>query len=137
MPAFFDASRMTVQQLEAKSRDGTSVPYFVVGSGPALKNAPTMLYGYGGFEIALEPFYSGTLGRAWLARGGVLVRGEHSWRRRVRAGVASGGVEGKAPERLRRLHCDCRGSRAAQVSRSPSRSVSVAAAMAVCWWARR
>ena len=72
MPAFFDASRMTVQQLEAKSRDGTSVPYFVVGS-PGVKNAPTMLYGYGGFENAIEPFYSGALGRAWLARGGVLV----------------------------------------------------------------
>ena len=72
MPAFFDASRMTVQQLEAKSRDGTRVPYFVVGP-PGAKNAPTMLDGYGGFEIALEPFYGGGLGRAWLARGGVLV----------------------------------------------------------------
>ncbi len=72
MPAFFDASRMTVQQLQARSRDGTSVPYFVVGR-PGLKNAPTMLYGYGGFENALEPFYSGGIGRAWLARGGVLV----------------------------------------------------------------
>lgn len=72
MPAFFDTSRMTVQQLEATSRDGTRVPYFVVGP-PGVKNAPTMLYGYGGFEIALEPFYSGGIGRAWLARGGVLV----------------------------------------------------------------
>ncbi|MGZ8994242.1 MAG: prolyl oligopeptidase family serine peptidase, partial [Burkholderiaceae bacterium] len=72
MPAFFDASRMTVQQLQAKSRDGTGVPYFVVGQ-PGLTNAPTMLYGYGGFENALEPFYSGGIGRAWLARGGVLV----------------------------------------------------------------
>ncbi|HYM47680.1 MAG TPA: prolyl oligopeptidase family serine peptidase [Burkholderiaceae bacterium] len=72
MPAFFDSSRMTVQQLEATSRDGTRVPYFVVGSR-GMKNAPTMLYGYGGFENALEPFYSGALGRAWLARGGVLV----------------------------------------------------------------
>ncbi len=72
MPAFFDASQMVVQQLEAGSRDGTRVPYFVVGPR-AVKNAPTMLYGYGGFENALEPFYSGTLGRAWLARGGVLV----------------------------------------------------------------
>ena len=72
MPAFFDASRMTVQQLEAKSRDGTGVPYFVVGAR-GVKNAPTMLYGYGGFENALEPFYSGGIGRAWLARGGVLV----------------------------------------------------------------
>ena len=72
MPAFFDASRMTVRQLEAISRDGTRVPYFVVGA-LGLKNVPTMLYGYGGFENALEPFYSGGLGRAWLARGGVLV----------------------------------------------------------------
>jgi prolyl oligopeptidase len=72
MPAFFDASCMTVQQLEAKSRDGTSVPYFVVGRR-GMKSAPTMLDGYGGFEIAREPFYGGGLGRAWLARGGVLV----------------------------------------------------------------
>lgn len=72
MPAFFDASRMMVQQFEAKSRDGTGVPYFVVGAREA-KNAPTILYGYGGFENALEPFYSGGIGRAWLARGGVLV----------------------------------------------------------------
>lgn len=72
MPAFFNTSAMTVQQLEATSRDGTRVPYFVVGER-GVKNAPTMLYGYGGFEISLEPFYGGALGRAWLARGGVLV----------------------------------------------------------------
>ncbi len=72
MPAFFEASDMTVQQLQARSRDGTRVPYFVI-SKRGLKNAPTMLYGYGGFEVSLEPFYSGGLGRAWLARGGVLV----------------------------------------------------------------
>ncbi|MDQ3189020.1 MAG: prolyl oligopeptidase family serine peptidase [Pseudomonadota bacterium] len=72
MPAFFNTSAMTVQQLEATSRDGTRVPYFVVGER-GVKNAPTMLYGYGGFEFSLEPFYGGALGRAWLARGGVLV----------------------------------------------------------------
>ncbi|HVE90536.1 MAG TPA: prolyl oligopeptidase family serine peptidase [Burkholderiaceae bacterium] len=72
MPAFFDASRMAVQQLDVRSRDGTRVPYFVIGQR-GVRNAPTMLYGYGGFENALEPFYSGALGRAWLARGGVLV----------------------------------------------------------------
>ena len=72
MPAFFDASRMTVQQLDAKSADGTRVPYFVIGAS-GVKNAPTMLYGYGGFEVAMEPFYSGALGRGWLSRGGVLV----------------------------------------------------------------
>ena len=72
MPAFFDTSRMTVQQFRARSRDGTQVPYFVVGEAGE-RNAPTMLYGYGGFENSLEPFYSGSLGRGWLARGGVLV----------------------------------------------------------------
>lgn len=72
MPAFFDASGMSAQQFEATSRDGTRVPYFVIGRSGG-KGAPTMLYGYGGFEHALEPFYSGALGRAWLARGGILV----------------------------------------------------------------
>ncbi|MGH6611941.1 MAG: prolyl oligopeptidase family serine peptidase, partial [Burkholderiaceae bacterium] len=72
MPTFFDASGMTVQQLHATSRDGTRVPYFIVGKD-GRRNAPTMLYGYGGFEVALEPFYSGALGRGWLARGGLLV----------------------------------------------------------------
>jgi prolyl oligopeptidase len=75
MPAFFDAALCTVSQFEAASRDGTPVPYFVVtrkdvrldGSNPAL------LYGYGGFEVSLTPFYSGITGAAWLERGGIYV----------------------------------------------------------------
>src|SRR5258708_10094640 len=34
---------------------------------------PTILYGYGGFEIAMTPNYSGTIGSAWLERGGTWV----------------------------------------------------------------
>jgi prolyl oligopeptidase len=34
---------------------------------------PTLLYGYGGFEVPEIPFYSGTTGTAWLAEGGVYV----------------------------------------------------------------
>lgn len=70
-PARFDATGMTVRQHFAVSADGTRVPYFVVGSsaGPG----PTLLYGYGGYEISLTPTYSGTLGRSWLARGGTYV----------------------------------------------------------------
>jgi prolyl oligopeptidase len=70
-PAFFDASGLTVQQHFAVSADGTRVPYFVVGRGDG--PGPTMLYGYGGYEISLTPGYSGTLGRGWLARGGTYV----------------------------------------------------------------
>jgi prolyl oligopeptidase len=75
MPAFFDASPYTVSQFEAVSKDGTRVPYFVVmRADTRLDGAnPTLLYGYGGFEVSLTPFYSGVTGQAWLARGGVYV----------------------------------------------------------------
>ena len=71
-PAFFDASGLTVRQRFATSDDGTAIPYFVVGPdrpGPG----PTLLTGYGGFEVSLTPSYSGVIGRGWLARGGSYV----------------------------------------------------------------
>ena len=76
-PAFFDATGLTAAQHFATSEDGTRVPYFVVGRPDQLRPddggepAPTLLYGYGGFEVSLTPGYSGGVGRAWLARGGV------------------------------------------------------------------
>jgi len=81
-PAFFDADGLVAEQNFAVSQDGTRVPYFVVGRPSQLHpeagdgrpgEAPTLLYGYGGFEISLTPGYSGAVGRAWLARGGVYV----------------------------------------------------------------
>ncbi|WP_069387702.1 prolyl oligopeptidase family serine peptidase [Cellulosimicrobium cellulans] len=75
-PAFFDASGMTTVQHFAVSDDGTRVPYFVVGRADLVAGtgtAPTLLYGYGGFEVSLTPGYSGALGRAWLSQGGVYV----------------------------------------------------------------
>ncbi|MFP3715076.1 prolyl oligopeptidase family serine peptidase [Puerhibacterium sp. TATVAM-FAB25] len=77
-PAFFDAEGLVAEQHFATSDDGTRVPYFVVGPQEALRpprgvqgTAPTLLYGYGGFEVPLTPGYSGTVGRAWLRHGGV------------------------------------------------------------------
>jgi prolyl oligopeptidase len=71
-PVFFDADGLSVHQFFATSADGTAVPYFVVGRGePAC--GPTLLTGYGGFEISLTPSYSGIVGRGWLARGGTYV----------------------------------------------------------------
>ncbi|OLF16885.1 prolyl oligopeptidase family serine peptidase [Actinophytocola xanthii] len=70
-PAFFDAEGLEVAQHFATSEDGTRIPYFVVRRPDA--DGPTMLYGYGGFEVSLTPSYSGVIGRGWLARGGTYV----------------------------------------------------------------
>ena len=75
LPAQFDAKGLVTAQYEATSKDGTKVPYFVVmreGTKMDGKN-PTVLYGYGGYEISMLPSYSGTVGSAWLERGGVWV----------------------------------------------------------------
>lgn len=68
----FSADGLEVRQFEAPSADGTKVPYFVVGPKGA-KDAPTILYGYGGFEIPQLPFYLGALGKAWSEAGNVFV----------------------------------------------------------------
>ncbi|MGQ0481862.1 MAG: prolyl oligopeptidase family serine peptidase [Pseudonocardia sp.] len=68
-PARFDATRMTTRQFFATSEDGTRIPYFVTGD-ESVEPAPVLMTGYGGFEIALTPAYSGIVGRGWLARGG-------------------------------------------------------------------
>jgi prolyl oligopeptidase len=74
-PAFFEARGMRVEQRFATSKDGTRVPYFIIWPQDAMADGrnPTLLYGYGGFEVAQTPFYSGAIGRAWTARGGVFV----------------------------------------------------------------
>ena len=74
-PAFFDASRFSVEQHFVASNDGTRVPYFQIAPINLELDGqnPTLLYGYGGFEISLTPSYHGTNGRSWLERGGVVV----------------------------------------------------------------
>ncbi|MGA7464904.1 prolyl oligopeptidase family serine peptidase [Mycobacterium sp.] len=72
-PAFFNADNITVTQYFAVSKDGTPIPYFVVSPGEAAAPGPTVLGGYGGFEVARTPGYDGVLGRLWLARGGTYV----------------------------------------------------------------
>ncbi|GAA1231095.1 prolyl oligopeptidase family serine peptidase [Prauserella halophila] len=71
-PARFDASGLTTEQFFATSADGTEIPYFVVRE-PGTEPGPTLLGGYGGFEVSQTPYYSGVVGRAWLARGGTYV----------------------------------------------------------------
>jgi prolyl oligopeptidase len=73
LPAFFDAAGLEVTQHQATSADGTRVPYFQVSrAGQALDSQhPTLLYGYGGFEISQRPSYRAAAGVGWLERGGV------------------------------------------------------------------
>jgi len=74
-PSFFDASGLECTQHFAVSEDGTRVPYFQLSPKgmPLDGSSPTLLDGYGGFEISLTPHYSGSVGAAWLCRGGVKV----------------------------------------------------------------
>jgi prolyl oligopeptidase len=75
LPAFFNADGLQVTQHEAISKDGTRVPYFQVAKRDAVLNGnnPTLLYGYGGFEISYQPSYNAAVGSAWLERGGIYV----------------------------------------------------------------
>lgn len=75
LPPFFDSSKFEISQNFATSEDGTKIPYFMVAPKGLELNGehPTLLYGYGGFEISLQPNYNASVGRAWLSEGGVYV----------------------------------------------------------------
>ncbi|ATF32537.1 S9 family peptidase [Burkholderia thailandensis] len=77
-PTQFDASTLAVRRDHARSRDGTLVPYTLVGPRDVLDDAartprPCLLNGYGGFAIALTPDYDPLLGIGWLEKGGIAV----------------------------------------------------------------
>ena len=66
----FDPDDYAVEQRFYASKDGTRVPMFIVRRKDMTAPAPTLLYGYGGFDISLTPAYSATR-LAWLEKGGV------------------------------------------------------------------
>jgi prolyl oligopeptidase len=71
----FDSSPFVTDQWQAKSADGTLVPYFITYRRglPLDGEAPTLVHGYGAAGASLSPRYSATLGKLWLERGGVYV----------------------------------------------------------------
>jgi prolyl oligopeptidase len=75
-PPKFDASTHRVEQYEATSADGTKIPYFVVMPRDLAMDgtAPTILFGYGGFQISFPPAYKPEMGKLWLENGGVFVQ---------------------------------------------------------------
>jgi len=75
LPAQFDATGLTAVRRHATAPDGERIPYWLIGrladvEQPA-EARPCLLYGYGGFEVALDPHYDATTGIAWLERGGL------------------------------------------------------------------
>lgn len=74
-PASIDRRPFEVIPLEATSADGTRIPYSVVKrKGLALDGSnPTILYGYGGFEVSLKPQYLSVRDAAWVDLGGIYV----------------------------------------------------------------
>lgn len=76
-PSNFDAAGMEVEQFEATSADGTKIPYFLVKPrGMAMDGTnPTLLTGYGGFQVPRLPSYLGSIGKIWLERGGAYILG--------------------------------------------------------------
>ena len=75
VPSKFDPEKYNVEQLYAVSKDGTQIPYFQISNIGIENNStnPTLLYGYGGFEISQTPSYLSAFSRSWLDSGGVYV----------------------------------------------------------------
>jgi prolyl oligopeptidase len=80
LPAQFDASKFTVDQRFATSKDGTRVPYFLVRKKGVTKPTGVLVHAYGGFRAAQTPTYltaqpyrSGPLGLFWAEEGGAFV----------------------------------------------------------------
>ncbi|MDC8830056.1 prolyl oligopeptidase family serine peptidase [Alteromonas gilva] len=75
LPGWFNDDDLVVEQKETKSKDGTLIPFFVIHK-KGIKHdgkTPTLMYGYGGFQISMRPNYSGLRGKLWLERGGAFV----------------------------------------------------------------
>jgi prolyl oligopeptidase len=78
LPARFDAATISVAQHWVASKDGTKVPYFLIRPKDAKGPIPTILYGYGGFELSLTPWYWDDghrpldAGQVWLEKGGAI-----------------------------------------------------------------
>jgi len=80
LPAEFDASKFTVEQRFATSKDGTRIPYFLVRKKGVTAPAGALIHAYGGFRLAQTPTYlteqpyrSGPLGLYWVEDGNAFV----------------------------------------------------------------
>ncbi|WP_284504239.1 prolyl oligopeptidase family serine peptidase [Caballeronia sp. ATUFL_F1_KS4A] len=73
LPAQFDAAGLTAVRRHALAPDGERIPFWLIGRDVETRTdaRSCLLYGYGGFEVALNPRYEATTGIGWLERGGL------------------------------------------------------------------
>jgi prolyl oligopeptidase len=72
-PQTFSADGLVVTQHEAISIDGERIPYVQTGPADLTGEAPVHLNAYGGFGIAVKPYYQSAIGKLWLEQGGTSV----------------------------------------------------------------
>ena len=72
-PRTFSADGLVITQHEAISVDGERIPYVQTGPADGTGDAPVHLSAYGGFGIAMRPYYNSAIGKLWLERGGTSV----------------------------------------------------------------
>lgn len=72
-PPGFDPSAFQTRQVVVTSRDGTPIPLFLTHRRSLVQDGenPTLLYGYGGFNVSMTPAFQAHR-LHWLERGGVL-----------------------------------------------------------------
>jgi prolyl oligopeptidase len=73
-PRTFSADGLVITQHEAISVDGERIPYVQTGPATETGDAPVHMTAYGGFGLAVKPYYSSALGKLWLERGGTCVQ---------------------------------------------------------------
>ena len=131
-PSFFDTADLEVSQHFVASADGTKIPYFVVGHSHKPAPGPTLLSGYGGFEVANTPSYGGVLGRLWLSRGGTYVLANIRGGGEYGPTLAHPGDAGEPPPRLRGFRAPSHGISSDEASRPSNNSAPRAEATADC-----
>jgi prolyl oligopeptidase len=72
-PAVFSTDGLAVTRHEIVAPDGERVPYVQVGPPGLTGSAPVLMYGYGGFDITMQPLYRSAVGKLWLEKGGTYV----------------------------------------------------------------
>jgi prolyl oligopeptidase len=69
-PGQVDVPEISARQVAYSSKDGTTIRMLVISGGGPQRPRPTILYGYGGFDVSMQPGYAATI-LAWVERGGV------------------------------------------------------------------